>query len=150
MPESTNVRTSAPGRLSGAIARALLSAALLALVCFLLATATSVHAAASPSESALLPAGTISGQTHSLQGQEEPAPPSPLLYWTFGCSAAWCCWWPSSSASSTCGKPSSPTTAIRPKACNPGNARTMTTNSPDNYSKRLNLVPLSGVQIYAV
>ena len=87
MPESTNVRTSAPGRLSGTIARALLSASLLALVCFLLATGTSVQAAASPSDSDLLPAVTISGQTHSLQGQEEPAPPSPLLYldiWLFG------------------------------------------------------------------
>ena len=88
MPESTNVRTSAPGRLFGAIARALLSTALLVIWYFcLLATATSVQAAASPSESALLPAGTISGQTHSLQGQEEPVPPSPLLYldiWLFG------------------------------------------------------------------
>ncbi|MDE2937904.1 MAG: hypothetical protein OXR67_03160 [Chloroflexota bacterium] len=87
MPKSTNARTSAPDRLAGFITRALLSAALLALVCCLLATASPMPAAAASSGSALLPAGTMSGQTYSLQSQDEPAPPSPLLYldiWLFG------------------------------------------------------------------
>ena len=66
------------------MAKALLSAA--ALAC-LLSTASPVQAVAFPSESASLPADTISGRTSSFQGQDEPAPPSPLLYldiWLFG------------------------------------------------------------------
>ena len=62
-------------------------AALLAVVCCLFSTVSPAQAAALSPDSALLPADTTSVHAFSLQEQDEPAPPSPLLYldiWLFG------------------------------------------------------------------
>ena len=87
MAEPVKILTSAPDRRARVITRAVPSATLVALVCFLLSTASPVQALVFPADPGLAPADTISGQTFSLRGQDEPAPPSPLLYldiWLFG------------------------------------------------------------------
>lgn len=59
----------------------------LAVMAYLLVSATSVEASLPPEESKLRPSSPVPVPSLSLQGQAEPAPPNPLIYldiWLFG------------------------------------------------------------------